>query len=336
MSHAAAVWFCVHDDIESDRSTTGNILDYFDDEFIFRTLHLSRFAVSFIIDCVRTRLERFAERSLPVDHLVLAALCFYANGFLHNEIADTIGNSHVFLNTAVETVSKVLSTMLDEFITFPSSLNDRVLVAQELQKLHGIPNVVGVLGCMHIRVKPGKRERMLYMNGMGYFSIMSQMVCDSQSNLLSVETQWPGSTSEQSIWENSKICQQFKSGKHGHSLLVGANCYSLSKHVLPPLSRASNPASVHYDESHFKIQSIIQKTFGALKMRFQCLENLGHIQKDVSHKTAEVIHACCVLHNIAKKFSVPLPGEPGPEPLHHGISREEINQMFTCSSLGRT
>nr|XP_023680715.1 putative nuclease HARBI1 isoform X2 [Paramormyrops kingsleyae] len=307
MSHAAAVWFCVHDDIESDRSTTGNILDYFDDEFIFRTLHLSRFAVSFIIDCVRTRLERFAERSLPVDHLVLAALCFYANGFLHNEIADTIGNSHVFLNTAVETVSKVLSTMLDEFITFPSSLNDRVLVAQELQKLHGIPNVVGVLGCMHIR-----------------------------SNLLSVETQWPGSTSEQSIWENSKICQQFKSGKHGHSLLVGANCYSLSKHVLPPLSRASNPASVHYDESHFKIQSIIQKTFGALKMRFQCLENLGHIQKDVSHKTAEVIHACCVLHNIAKKFSVPLPGEPGPEPLHHGISREEINQMFTCSSLGRT
>ncbi|KAI1896983.1 hypothetical protein AGOR_G00100530 [Albula goreensis] len=338
MSYAAAVWFAALDEFEEKiDSIQNNCLDKFDDDFLFKHFHLTRLAIGFIIDYVGTHLERVTQRpiELPVDTLVLAALCVFAKGVLPNEIADMIGINHSAVTGAVKTVSRLLSDKAEEFITFPNSYNDRLLVAQETQRFCGIPNVVGVLGCMHVRINPAPEEELFFLNSMDYHSIMFQMICDSQGNLLSVESQWPGSTSQQNIWERSKICQQFKSGKHGLSWLIGASCYCLEKHVLTPLAYVRKRPSMRYNEAHFKIQTVIQRTFGTLKSRFRCLNHLGSVQKCARSSYAELVNACCVLHNIAMKFSVALPGEVVPDPGFHGINREEFTQSNTNMLLFR-
>ncbi|KAJ8341755.1 hypothetical protein SKAU_G00340460 [Synaphobranchus kaupii] len=293
MSCASAVWFAVMEEFDEETdSISSSYLESFDDDFLFKHFHFSRSAIGFIIDYVGTQMERakYWSDDISIDVMVLTALCVYANGFLPNEMADMLGISQKFASRAVHTVSRVLSEKAGEFITFPNSYNDRVLVAQEIQRFCGIPNVVGVLGCMHVRIKPTPEEEdIFFLNSLEHHSIMFQMICDSQGNLLSVENHWPGSTSEQSIWEGSKICQQFQSGRHGHSWLIGASCYSLERHVLTPLAYVRKRPGMRYNEAHFKIQTVVQKTFGVLKSRFRCLDNLGSIQKNNRTMHAELV-----------------------------------------------
>ncbi|KAJ8264586.1 hypothetical protein GJAV_G00151010 [Gymnothorax javanicus] len=337
MSCAPAVWLAALEEFAETNSTPKSYLDHFDDDFLFKHYHLTRPAIAFIIDFVGAQMERGKCRpdDLTADVMVLAALCVYANGILSKEMADVIGLSPASASIAVDLVSKVLSDKAEEFITFPDSHNDRVLVAQEIQRFCGIPNVVGVLGCMHVRIRPTPEEKTYFLNSLDYYSIMFQMICDSQGNLLNVQSPWPGSTSEQAVWENSKICHQFRNGRHGQSWLIGAGCYALERHVLTPLAYLKRRPSVRFNEAHFKIQTIIQKTFGVLKARFRCLDDLGSVKKNSYSTHAEMVNACCVLHNIALKFSVPLPGEIVPEPGYHGVNREEITQSNSSIVLFR-
>lgn len=89
--------------------------------------------------------------------------------------------------------------------------------------------------------------------------------------------------------------------------LVGGNGYHLSKHVLTPVQDPSNEKDVRYNEAHAKLYSVMQTTLDHIKTRFRCLVDLGFAQKGSLDKKSNIIKACCVLHNIAKKFSVPLP-----------------------------
>uniref|UniRef100_A0A8C9WQ60 Putative nuclease HARBI1 n=1 Tax=Scleropages formosus TaxID=113540 RepID=A0A8C9WQ60_SCLFO len=330
--HAAALWFAVQEELEAKRETgleteRGSALDALDDDLIFRTFHLSRAAVTFVTDCVRGALEP------PADSAVLAALCFYAHGSVRPDAADALGLTPDCVGRAVDAVSVALAQRLKLFVTFPGSHGDRALVAHDIYRRYGVPNVVGALGCLHAPVAPPAGEEALYLNRGHFHSLACQMACDSQGNLLSVEEPRPGGAAEQSVWEASRLCAQFAGGKHGHCWLVGA-CDTLCcnfKHVLTPLTCVKSHPGIRYNEAHFKIQSIIHQTFGAMKVRFQCLKNLGPIEKSAPHRLATIIKACCVLHNIAKKFSVPLPGELVPEAAYHGPNREENNIKFNLT-----
>ena len=81
----------------------------------------------------------------------------------------------------------------------------------------------------------------------------------------------------------------------------------MSKHVLTPVQDPSNDKAIRYNEAHAKLYSVMQATLAHMKRRFRCLIDLGFAQKGSLDKKSNIIKACCVLHNIAKKFSVPLP-----------------------------
>ncbi|KAL4648391.1 putative nuclease HARBI1 isoform X1 [Arapaima gigas] len=318
---AAALWFAVQQELEAEydhsTSTGGGALDRLDDDFIFHTSHLSRTAVQFVADCVRGTVEP------PADAAVLAALCFFAHGSVRADAAEALRVSPEGARRAVAAVTAALARRLEHFVTFPGSLSDRALVAQEMHRHFGVPNIVGALGCLHAPVAPPAGEEPLYMNGSGFHALACQMVCDAQGNLLSVEEPRPGGVAEQSVWEASRLCAQFAGGRHGHSWLAGAGCYRLSRHVLTPLSCVRSHPGLRYNEAHFKVQGALQRTFGALKLRFQCLRHLGPVDESAAPPPADVIKACCVLHNVARKFSVPLLGELVPEAAHHGATRGE-------------
>ena len=111
--------------------------------------------------------------------------------------------------------------------------------------------------------------------------------------------------------------------------LKGGKGYHLSKHVLTPVSEPANDSEMRFNKAHAKIHNVMRTTLGYMKRRFRCLKQLGFAQEGSLDKKSNIIKACCVLHNIAKKFSVPSPPLTGTtEQLHPSKERSlpaEIN-----------
>lgn len=101
--------------------------------------------------------------------------------------------------------------------------------------------------------------------------------------------------------------------------------------MLTAVHAPANDKEIRFNEAHTKIHNVMRTTLGSLKRRFRCLMQLGFAQETALNKKSSIIKACCVLHNIAKKFSVPPPPVAGKiEPLHPGKLRAlptEVNEQ---------
>lgn len=58
-----------------------------------------------------------------------------------------------------------------------------------------------------------------------------------------------------------------------------------------------------------------------------CLVQLGFALEGSLDKKCNIIKSCCVLHNIAKKFSVPPPLHDGKAPLCHFPDKVRLTQV---------
>lgn len=81
----------------------------------------------------------------------------------------------------------------------------------------------------------------------------------------------------------------------------------MTKHILTPVSEPTSDKETRFNEAHTKVLNIMRNELGYMKRRFKCLKQLGFAQEGSLDKKSNIIKACCVLHNIAKKFSVPSP-----------------------------
>ncbi|XP_076869084.1 putative nuclease HARBI1 [Brachyhypopomus gauderio] len=342
MSHGGAVWLAVHEhlhrsagpahhrpsSVASSCSPHGRgveprrRLDALDDNFVAQCFHCTRRCLSFLTDYVTARMMKDvfgpSNDAASVEAMILATLCFYAQGFLPRKITDMLELDQTAANYAVNVISKVLADMVPDFITFPGGYNDRMGVAHGFKNISGIPNVVGLLGCLHVRVSPPAAEERRFLNTLGYHSVMVQLISDVDGNILSVEQCCPGATMEQSVWKSSNIYLEFSRLQHGQTWVVGNSGLSKSRYVLTPVdcTQMKNSAARRFNAAHSQILNSTQHVFGCLKTRFRCLHNLGSVQAHDLEPVARIITACCVLHNICKKFSVPLPGELVLEPVH--------------------
>ncbi|XP_055037715.2 putative nuclease HARBI1 [Misgurnus anguillicaudatus] len=344
MSLAGALWLAVQDDlflsghndiVATDNNTaqdkhrressnitseTRSLLDQFDDRFLLQHFHLSRPCLRFIIDYIHARLKKDAfapsDNLTSVEAKTLATISFYAHGSLPSMITDRLGIDVNEAGDAVKSLTKLLSDMSPDFITFPNSYNDRMGAAQAFKNVSGIPHVVGVLAYFHVKVTPPLGREQSYVNTLRYHSVMMQVVFDVDGNILSLEQCCPGGTPEHSVWASSDIGKQFTTFQHGHSWVLGARGLFGGGHVLTPIiaSRIITNATKRFNKAHAQVYGLVQHVFGGLKSRFQCLRDIGSIQTLKS--VACTIKACCVLHNISKKFSVPLPLNCIIEPLH--------------------
>lgn len=310
MAFASAVWFAVQDHLSDDMSeSTRNVFDDFDDKALFEKFHLTRPCINFIMDCIRLAVKKHTYKIKPelLNIAVMVALDYYANGILSLAIHEKVGIKFHDTPEVISIVSKILTDMLDQFITFPISRDDRYNVAHKIEMMCGIPQVLGVLACAHFKVKTSSKDsrRVPFQNGLGYTSVMAQVICDCNGNFMSVDRCCVGSTSAQTIWESSVKGEEIEREYHGSYWLIGGKGYNLSKHVLTSVSIPGEIPDCRFNEAHAKIHSVIQYTLNSLKLRFKCLMQLGAAQQDCLDKQADIIMACCVLHNIAIKFSVP-------------------------------
>lgn len=99
---------------------------------------------------------------------------------------------------------------------------------------------------------------------------------------------------------------------------------------MTPVAEPANDRETRFNEAHAKVLSIAQTTLEDLKRRFKCLVQLGFALEGSLDKKCNIVKSCCVLHNIAKKFSVPPPPLTGKAPACHypgraRLAHEEVN-----------
>ncbi|XP_071763415.1 putative nuclease HARBI1 [Centroberyx gerrardi] len=356
MAFAPPVWFAVLDELVgnggADGSSPRSCFDDFDDEALFKTFHLTRPCISFIADNIELRMRKHAKKTcLSVDAMVMIALNYYAQGASSVAVQERLGVNYSDCPEVICTISKVVASMADQFISFPGTRCARANVACKTEKLCGIQRVLGVVAAAHFKIRASPYEKdtfRSFLNTLGYTSVMTQIICDSDGNILSAEMCCVGSTPEQEMWESSFKGREMEGEVHGRYWVVGGRGYHLSEHVLTAVSQPANEKEVSFNEAHAKIHTVMRTTLGSIKRRFKCLMQLGFAQETSLEKKADIIKACCVLHNIAKKFSVPAPPVAGKiEPLHpskrHQMpvveikpdalrAREELINRFSAAS----
>uniref|UniRef100_A0A3Q3K5X6 Putative nuclease HARBI1 n=1 Tax=Monopterus albus TaxID=43700 RepID=A0A3Q3K5X6_MONAL len=327
MAFSLPVWLAVQGELlengEADYGTL-SCFDDFDDEALFQMFHLTRPCLTFITDSARIRMKAVDvdKSTLSVDAMVMVALNYYAHGVSSTALLQKFGLSQTESPAIIRTVSGVISGMADQFISFPFTRDAKANVAFKIKKICGIPRVLGVLAPAHFKIRASPYEKnsfRSFVNTLSYTSVVSQIICDSDGNILSVEKCCVGSTFEQEIWDSSFKGRELETELHGPYWVIGGKGYSLSKHVLTPVSEPANDMEKRFNEAHAKIYDIMRITLGSMKRRFRCLMQLGFAQENSLNKKSDIIKACSVLHNIAKKFSVPPPPVAGKiEPLYPG------------------
>uniref|UniRef100_UPI0037E932B1 putative nuclease HARBI1 n=1 Tax=Semicossyphus pulcher TaxID=241346 RepID=UPI0037E932B1 len=332
MAFALPVWLAVQEELLGHGgadSGASSCFDEFDDEALFQLFHLNRPCICFIIDAARIRMKTVAQKNpaLSVDAMVMVALNYYAHGVSSTSVLQRVDQSQTECLATISTVSGVIAGMSDQFISFPLVHDAKNKIALKTEKFCRIPNVLGVLAAAHFKIRASPYEKDMFrsfVNSLGYTSVVSQIICDSDGNILSIEKCCVGSTFEQELWESSFKGREMEEEIHGPYWVIGGKGYQLSKHVLTPVSEPANDSETRFNAAHTKIHDVMRTTLGSLKRRFRCLMQLGFAQERSLDKKSNIIKACSVLHNIAKKFSVPPPPAAGKiEQLHPGKQRAE-------------
>lgn len=75
---------------------------------------------------------------------------------------------------------------------------------------------------------------------------------------------------------------------------------------MTPLRNPQSHAEVQYNYAHGATRNVIERTFGVLKSRFLCLDKSGGYLLYPPLKAADIVLACCVLHNVALMHRAPV------------------------------
>lgn len=96
---------------------------------------------------------------------------------------------------------------------------------------------------------------------------------------------------------------------------------------MTPVTEPESDSETRFNDAHAKILRIAQMTIEDLQRRFECLLQLGLAPDGSLDKKCNIIKSCCVLHNIAKKFSVPPPPHSDKVPACHFPGKARLTKV---------
>ncbi|XP_053482512.1 putative nuclease HARBI1 [Ictalurus furcatus] len=236
--------------------------------------------------------------ALPVAVKVTAALAFFANGSFQNTLGLVTGVSQSAISCAIHVVSSSLVRHAADYIVFPASSESQLRTKQDFMSKYGLPGVLGSIDCTHVQLRAPSTEPLSYVNRLGVYSINIQVVCDANCLVTHVYANYPGSSHDSFILANSVIPTVFQRGSLD-GWLIGDDGYPLKPWLLTPYVTPTTRKQHVFNSVLNRARSVIERTFGMLKMRFKCLDRSGGTLQYSPKNVSAFFVACCVLHNIA-------------------------------------
>lgn len=123
-------------------------------------------------------------RAIPVEIQVCVALRYLASNDFQIGIADDFHMSQPEVSLIVTKFLDAIATKVNEFVKFPTSVNEIREAQLEFYKIAGFPRVVGCLDCTHVRIQAPHDDENDYVNRKRYHSINVQAVCDADGKFI--------------------------------------------------------------------------------------------------------------------------------------------------------
>lgn len=67
----------------------------------------------------------------------------------------------------------------------------------------------------------GGQDAEVFRNRKSYFSINTQIVCDSELMINNIVARWPGSTHDATVFLNSRLRNRFEAGEFQNAIVLG-------------------------------------------------------------------------------------------------------------------
>lgn len=187
-------------------------------------------------------------------------------------IGDFSGVSKTSACVIVKEVSEAIALQSRQYVYLPRTQHEREQTVRRFYEMARFPNVIGALDCTHVRIQsPGGDNAEYYRNRKGYFSWNVQTVCDGNLRILDIVARWPGSTHDQTIFNNSALKTKFINGEMGNFLLLADSGYGLTNYLLIPVQAPRTPAEILYNESQIRTRNAVERSYGVWKRRFPVL-----------------------------------------------------------------
>ena len=187
-----------------------------------------------------------------VEFDVLMYLRYLATGSFMLISGELLNLSKSSCHRAVHLVAEKISHLHNDLIKFPDSLSR---IKQKFLQKSRFPEIIGAIDCTQIKIQSPSRENgEIFRNRKGYFSINVQAVCDLDQRFLDVVCQWPGSTHDSRIFNNSRLRVRLDEGELQGKLLGDAG-YPLLPYLITPypqnVSRERSSNTLMYFYKYF-------------------------------------------------------------------------------------
>ncbi|XP_063400222.1 putative nuclease HARBI1 [Mytilus trossulus] len=279
-------------------------VDYTDTELRAR-YRFGREGILFLSDLVRDRLTRQTNRNhaLSVEQQTMVTLRFLASGsFLQviGDLYDTLGLDKSTVSRVVDSVLDALCEKRNEFIQWPTNLNQ---TKAEFYEFAGFPNILGAIDGTHIRIKRPHHDEPSFINRKGYPSLNVQAVCDAKGRFTNINANWPGCCHDSHVFRTSQVCAHMeRNGNWENGILLGDSGYPCRSFSMTHFLNPNEQHHRRYNRCHAVTRSIIERTFGRWKRCFHILHS--EIRMDPK-KVTKIVMVCGILHNICIQLNEP-------------------------------
>lgn len=270
--------------------------------------------------------KNFRGGCISPMHQLLLTLRFYALGDMQIAVADFIGISKTSACRIISKVSRAIASLNPQYIKMPTTREEMERTAQEFYNIASFPRVIGAIDCTLIKIdSPGGHDAEIFRCRKSYFALNVQTVSDAKLKIRNVVVRWPGSTHDQTIFNNSSLKRAFENGNFGRYLLIGDSGYSLQSYLMTKLIETRTAAENLYNESIIRTRNTVERQYGVWKRRFPILK-LGMRMK--LETIMNVIVATAVLHNVALDMNEEIPENWNEVDVEEVQNEEPANNMI--------
>ncbi|WAR27691.1 HARB1-like protein [Mya arenaria] len=234
---------------------------------------------------------------------------------LHDLTEDDI-KPRTMRSHAIQAMTKVVDAINQRVnnIKFPTTQADLASIKQKFYQVARMSNCIGAVdGTLIPIIAPRVRED-IYMCRKGYHAINVQAVVTPDMRFTDVVAQWPGSTHDNTIFENCGLKAWVEENNVGW--LIDYAGYALKPYMLTPKARINiiiiRPTTQQenaFNLAKSRTRMVVERAFGLLKSRFRCLHKTGGFLQITPEKAAKVFVVCAKLHNMCIDDAVVFDGQ---------------------------
>ncbi|XP_018045619.1 PREDICTED: putative nuclease HARBI1 [Atta colombica] len=262
---------------------------------------IARFEKSDIFTSLK---ERVRYGPITSEKCILSYLWFLGHEGGYRDVSDRFDITRNTLHTIITRVTKFLMQLASQTIKFPT-LEEKEATKTHFLQLKGFPGIIGCIDGTHIRIDKPQQDHDLYINTKQYFSIHMQATVDHNMKFIDVFIGKPGSVHDAKVFKESPLYKSLQEICSDGSYLLGDSAYPCLRNLIIPyrdtghLTQAQRHFNQKLSSCHVKVENAID----CWKQRFR---QLYHFRLRNIIRMVQVIHASCILHNLANKDDLEL------------------------------